>query len=152
MRQTVMEAALGIAAATTLALVSGLAPAHAADVTLTVSRWAGPQADAQKTLLDEYSKATGVTVKLDAIDYGQLKQKQVLNMSTRTGEYDLVYVPEAWFGEYSTAGYLAPLDDYVKDAKLTGEGWDLADFPRAGLDVYTANGSLQAKIGRATCR
>src|SRR5262249_51324401 len=66
------------------------------------------------------------------------------NMSTKTGEYDLIYVPEAWFGEYSTAGYLTPLDDYVKDAKLTGEGWDFADFSKAGLDVYTANGSLQA--------
>lgn len=129
----------------TLAVSAGSIPAAlAADITLTVSRWAGPQADAQKPLLDEYSKETGVTIKFDAIDYGQLKQKQTLNMSTKTGEYDLIYVPEAWFREYSAAGYLTPLDAYVKDAKLTGEGWDLADFSKAGLDVYTANGSLQA--------
>lgn len=144
MRQTLKNGILGITFMAVLAGGTALAPAYAADVTLTVSRWAGPQADAQKVLLDEYSKATGVTIKFDAIDYGQLKQKQVLNMSTKTGEYDLIYVPEAWFGEYSTAGYLTPLDDFVKDAKLTGEDWDFADFSKAGLDVYTAGGSLQA--------
>lgn len=123
----------------------GSPSAESSDVTLTVSRWAGPQADAQQVLLDEYSKETGVTVRLDAIDYGQLKQKQTLNMSTKTGEYDLVYVPEAWFGEYSEAGYLTPLDDMVKDAALTGDDWDLSDFSQAGLDVYTTeDGSLQA--------
>jgi multiple sugar transport system substrate-binding protein len=119
--------------------------AHAGGVTLTVSRWAGPQADAQRKLLDEYAKQSGDTINLDAIDYGQLKQKQTLNMSTKTGEYDLIYVPEAWFGEYSQAGYLAPLDADVKNTALTGDGWDFADFTKSALRVYTAaNGSLEA--------
>src|ERR1700709_82561 len=91
----------GVAVGVALGGVLASTWALADDVTLTVSRWAGPQADAQQKLLDEYSKASGVTVKLDAIDYGQLKQKQTLNMSTKTGEYDLIYVPEAWFDEYS---------------------------------------------------
>jgi ABC-type glycerol-3-phosphate transport system substrate-binding protein len=114
------------------------------DVTLTVSRWAGPQADAQQQLLDEYSKETGVTIRFDAIDYGQLKQKQTLNMSTKTGEYDLIYVPEAWVGEYTEAGYLSDLSDYVKDESLTGAGWDFSDFNKSGVDVYTRDGKLYA--------
>lgn len=114
------------------------------DVTLTVSRWAGPQADAQQQLLDEYSAETGVTIRFDAIDYGQLKQKQTLNMSTKTGEYDLVYVPEAWVGEYTDAGYLADLTDYVKDESLTGADWDYSDFNQSGIDVYTRDDSLYA--------
>src|ERR1700759_2490753 len=105
-----------------LTLVGGLAStaALADGVTLTVSRWAGPQADAQQALLDEYAKQSGDTIKLDAIDYGQLKQKQTLNMSTKSGAYDLIYVPEAWFNEYADAGYLTKLDDMVKDQSLTG--------------------------------
>lgn len=145
MREIPKGIILGLALTSVAIGASGLTSAsQAADVTLTVSRWAGPQADAQKALLEEYSKETGVAIKFDAIDYGQLKQKQTLNMSTKTGEYDLIYVPEAWFREYTIAGYLTPLDGYVKDVKLTGEGWDLADFSKAGLDVYTADGSLQA--------
>jgi len=135
----------GVAVALTLAGVLASSWALADGVTLTVSRWAGPQADAQQKLLDEYSKASGVTVKLHAIDYGQLKQKQTLNMSTKTGEYDLIYVPEAWFAEYSDAGYLTKLDDMVKDAGLTGADWDFADLSKSSLAVYTAkDGSLQA--------
>lgn len=135
----------GVAVALTLAGVLASTWALADGVTLTVSRWAGPQADAQQKLLDEYSKASGVTVKLDAIDYGQLKQKQTLNMSTKTGEYDLIYVPEAWFNEYADAGYLTKLDDMVKDASLTGADWDFADFSKSSLGVYTAkDGSLQS--------
>lgn len=135
----------GVAAALTLVGVLASSWALADGVSLTVSRWAGPQADAQQKLLDEYSKASGVTVKLDVIDYGQLKQKQTLNMSTKTGEYDLIYVPEAWFNEYADAGYLTKLDDMVKDASLTGADWDFADFSKSSLGVYTAkDGSLQS--------
>ena len=135
----------GVAVALTLVGVLASTWALADGVTLTVSRWAGPQADAQQKLLDEYSKASGVTVKLDAIDYGQLKQKQTLNMSTKTGEYDLIYVPEAWFNEYADAGYLTKLDDMAKDASLTGADWDFADLSKSSLAVYTAkDGSLQA--------
>ena len=119
-------------------------PTNAAEISLTVSRWAGPQADAQKQLLQEYERQTGVKVRLDAIDFGQLKQKQTLNMSTRTGEYDLVYIPESWLGEYAKAAYLTPLDPFVSNAKLTGDNWDFQDISKAALQVYTVGGSLQA--------
>lgn len=125
-----------------LNFVSG--QAATAGVTLTVSRWAGPQADAQRRLFDEYGKETGVTVRLDAIDYGQLKQKQTLNMGAKTGEYDLVYIQEAWVGEYAKAGYLTPLNNYVANSKLTGGGWDFADLAKSGLAIYTVDGSLLA--------
>ncbi|HEX4296782.1 MAG TPA: extracellular solute-binding protein [Devosia sp.] len=135
----------GLAIAVALAGMLTAAAARADGVTLTLSRWAGPQADAQQPLLDEYAKLSGDTIKLDAIDYGQLKQKQTLNMSTKTGAYDLIYVPEAWFNEYADAGYLTKLDDMVKDPALTGADWDFADFSKSSLGVYTAkDGSLQA--------
>lgn len=138
------EAVVSIAVATLVAAsVFFTLPANA-EVSLKVSRWAGPQAEAQRQLLEEYERKTGVKVKLDAIDFGQLKQKQTLNMSTRTGEYDLVYIPESWLGEYAKASFLAPLDAFVKDEKLTGPNWDFEDFSKAALQVYTVGGSLQA--------
>ncbi len=51
----------------------GVLSAHAAGVTLTISRWAGPQADAQKKLIDDYAKQSGDTINVDAIDYGELE-------------------------------------------------------------------------------
>src|SRR3954463_14730034 len=86
------------------------------DVTLTISRWAGPHADASVQLLKEFTKETGIKVRVDAIDYAQLKQKQVLAAQNKTGDYDLLYVPEAWYQEYNKAGYLVPLDQYIDAA------------------------------------
>jgi len=138
---------VGYGIVVSLAVLASLpsSPSWAQDVTLTVSRWAGPQADAQMALFDQYSKATGVKIRLDAIDYGQLKQKQTLNMSARTGEYDLIYVPEAWYGEYSQANYLEPLSGYVTNAALVGKDWDYADFSKAALNIYSGHdGTLKA--------
>ena len=151
MRRTRGSVAIGLAVLATLTTLSGCSSSgggtpstDSSDVMLTVSRWAGPQADAQQALLDEYTKETGVKVRMDAIDYGQLKQKQTLNMSTKTGEYDLIYVPEAWVGEYTEAGYLSDLTDYVTDEALTGADWDYSDFNQSGIDVYTRDGALYA--------
>lgn len=152
MRRSRGKVAIGLAALmalTTLSACSTTASetpeeAPQSDVTLTVSRWAGPQADAQQQLLDQYSEETGVTIRFDAIDFGQLKQKQTLNMSTATGEYDLIYVPEAWVGEYTEAGFLTDLTGFVADEELTGADWNYADFNQSGLDVYTRDDSLFA--------
>jgi multiple sugar transport system substrate-binding protein len=42
--------------------------------TLTIVRWSGPHADASVKLLKEFTKETGINVRVDAIDYSQLKQ------------------------------------------------------------------------------
>ena len=47
--------------------------------TIVLSRWAGPHADDQKTVLAKYPDAI---VKVDDIDYGNLKQKQIQSMSS----------------------------------------------------------------------
>ena len=89
----------GVAAGVLVLLaVSGIA--FAAPVTLVTSRWGGPYADFQADLLKRFTAETGIQVKQDAIDYGQLYQKQVLNMSAKTGGYDLIYTQEVWTPNY----------------------------------------------------
>jgi ABC-type glycerol-3-phosphate transport system substrate-binding protein len=59
--------------------------------TLLVSRWAGPHADYQKQIAQEYPTADVV---IDDIDYGSLKQKQITSFQSAqgTGNYDVVWV------------------------------------------------------------
>ncbi|MFD0681184.1 MULTISPECIES: ABC transporter substrate-binding protein [unclassified Paenibacillus] len=109
------------------------------DVTLTISRWAGPHADDQAELLKEFEKETGIKVKMDAIDFGQLKPKQTLNMSGKTGQYDLIWAQESWIGEYVKSGFLAPLDDYVKEA---GSKYDAADMNPSAIKAFTVDNKL----------
>ncbi|MEK3719802.1 ABC transporter substrate-binding protein [Paenibacillus sp. FSL H8-0034] len=117
-------------------------PAAKSDVQLTISRWAGPHADDQAELLKEFEKETGIKVKMDAIDFGQLKQKQSLNMSGQTGQYDLIWAQEAWLGDYVKSGFLAPLDDLIKDTTLTGSNFDFADYNPSVIKTFTVDNKL----------
>jgi ABC-type glycerol-3-phosphate transport system substrate-binding protein len=84
---------------------------------LLVSVWAGPHADLQKTVSRDYPSA-GVTI--DDVDYGNLKQKQLTSFQavSGSGNYDVVWVNSQWMKEYVDAGYILPLDDYIKSAGL----------------------------------
>ena len=124
-----------------LAAVAGTS-AMAEDVTLTVSRWSGQSADAQAELMKQFTEETGIKVNLDAVDWSQLKQKQVLSLSGETGQYDLVMVHDTWFNEYVKSGYLHPVDAFVTDEKLTGPDFDIADFAKGMIDGATADGKF----------
>ena len=109
-------------------------------VTLVTSRWAGPYADFQAQLLKRFQAETGIIVKPDAIDYGQLYQKQVMNMSAKTGGYDLVYNQEVWTPNYVKAKYLLPLNDYFN----TVPGFDINSYVKSMLQIDTFDGKVYA--------
>lgn len=94
-------------------------------VHLTFSRWAGPDADAMAKVLPEFTKETGIQVKMDAITYDNLQQKQVLDLSTHTANYDVLWVPEVWLPQYARAGWLQPMQQYIDDAALNKTIWTL---------------------------
>jgi multiple sugar transport system substrate-binding protein len=113
-------------------------------VELVISRWAGPHADDQAAILKQFENETGIHVRMDAIDYFQLRQKQTLNLSGKTGAYDLIWAQEVWLPEYVSSGYLLPLDEFVKDAALSGKDFDLQDFNPNLIKINTINGKLYA--------
>jgi multiple sugar transport system substrate-binding protein len=113
-------------------------------VELVISRWAGPHADDQAAILKQFENETGIHVRMDAIDYFQLRQKQTLNLSGKTGAYDLIWAQEVWLPEYVSSGYLLPLDDFVQDPALSGKDFDLQDFNPNLVKINTINGKLYA--------
>ena len=111
-------------------------------VELVISRWAGPNADDQGALLKQFENETGIHVRMDAIDYFQLHQKQTLNLSGKTGAYDLIFAQEVWLPDYATSGYLLPLDDFVKDGSLNGKDFQFEDFNPNLIKIDTIGGKL----------
>ena len=101
---------------------------------LLVSRWAGPHADYQKQLVQTYPSAT---VRIDDIDYGSLKQKQLTSFQAAkgTGNYDVVWVNSQWMKEYVDAGYILPIDDMIKSNKL-----DTSIYAKGMMDGVIFNG------------
>ena len=121
--------------------LSSLGGAAAQDsITLTISRWAGPHADDQIEVIAQFEEATGIDVVVDAIDYGQLREKQVLNMSTETGEFDLVWAQEVWVPDYVANGFLASMNEYIDSGAV--EGFDLGAYNQSLLATNTFDGEV----------
>ena len=106
-----------LAAVVLVSLFAQAAAAQGSKPNLLVSRWAGPHADFQKQMVREFPDAA---VRIDDIDYGSLKQKQMTSFQAAkgSGNYDVVWVNIQWMKEYVDAGYLLPIDDLIKKYKL----------------------------------
>ncbi len=130
----------GTVAGLVLVLLAIAGVAFAAPVTLVTSRWGGPYADFQAELLKRFTTETGIQVKQDAIDYGQLYQKQVLNMSAKTGGYDLIYTQEVWTPNYVKSGYLLPLNDMFS----TVPAFDIKSYVKSMIAIDTFGGKVYA--------
>lgn len=103
---------------------------------LLVSVWAGPHADLQKEISTGFTKAA---VTIDDVDYGSLKQKQLTSFQavSGSGNYDVVWVNSQWMKEYTDAGYLLPLDSYIKAA-----GLDTDMYAKGLFDGCVFNGQV----------
>ena len=102
-----------------------------------VSRWAGPHADLQKQLVKGY---TTDEVTIDDVDYGNMKQKQILSFQSSQGDstYDAVWVDCKWMKEYIGNGYLQPIDSFVE-----ASGLDLSIYAQGMLaGCYGDDGKL----------
>jgi ABC-type glycerol-3-phosphate transport system substrate-binding protein len=120
-----------------VSMVLGLAASGLAEdkPTIVASRWAGPHADDQKAVCQQYTDAV---IKIDDIDYGNLKQKQITSMSS-SADYDLVWASEVWLPEYVSKGWLMPLDEFVKN-----NGTDLSAYSAGMVAADTFDGKLYA--------
>jgi multiple sugar transport system substrate-binding protein len=114
------------------------------DAKLVLSRWAGdPWTSGQKDAAAAWAKSTGGSLDLDAVPYENLHDKQALTLAG-AGGYDIIYVHPSWFGEFAKAGYLAPIDDKLADAKRNPGGFS--------ADSYLPNVLAQGKYdGKQYC-
>lgn len=134
MKKIIRKLAMFMAALSLLCL-STAAMAEGKDIL--VSRWAGPHADYQKVLIKDYAADNVI---IDDVDYGNMKQKQILSFQSAQNDstYDAVWVDCKWMNEYIENGYLLPIDDYVKEA-----GLDLSIYAQGMLDgCYGEDGKL----------
>lgn len=113
-----------IAAVSALARGASGPVGHFPGVTLTLSRWSGdPWETETRTAAAKWGAATGGSINIDAVPYENLNDKQILQLSSHSGGYDILYVHPAWFGEYAKAGYLKPIGSYMTNKRLNPPGW-----------------------------
>ena len=75
------------------------------------------------TVLPDFKALTGVDARLEMIPPGQIRQKAVLDLSSKTGTYATHSADPMYYPLYVTNKWIDPLDRYLGDAKLTDNSW-----------------------------
>jgi ABC-type glycerol-3-phosphate transport system substrate-binding protein len=87
-------------------------------ITIRAAMFKSPATDATLKLLPEFERETGIKVIFDIYPYIALREKILTEFLGRTGTYDLVMADCIWIPEFAAAGYLKPIEEYMKDSTL----------------------------------
>ena len=79
----------------------------------------------------KFTELTGIEVEVQLFEEPVQREKQVLDYASGRGEYDAAFVPFMFMVEYMKAGYLEPLDAYIKEQPVNfgDKAFDLNDYP-----------------------
>lgn len=91
-----------------------------------------------EALVEEFMDETGIEVEIDAIQYLKLRDRQILEMSKKNCEYDVVSWVVMWKGEYVAKGLLQPLSPFFTNPELVDPLYDIDDV----ADAYLQNGGV----------
>lgn len=80
-------------------------------VTQTGSAIGGPV----ETYRGEWEAATGGTVELQQIAFGELFEKIITALETGSGEFDILIYASDWSGDIMGGGYVLPIPDEIKE-------------------------------------
>jgi ABC-type glycerol-3-phosphate transport system substrate-binding protein len=97
-----------------------------------------PDSDIVQNMLADFNKEyPDIQVDIEMMPYDQMRDKIVTSFLSPDPAYDLIVVDNPWMYDFSTAGYLEPLDDKVKSA---GSEYDYEDFSAPLRKVGEVNG------------
>jgi len=107
-------------------------------VTITASFLPRPGYEAVISLIPEFEKLTGITVKWESIYYEQMRNALVLDFTSDTPKFDIVLIDVVWTGEFASAGWITPLAPFYNDPALADPNLDLDDFFPILLESFGA--------------
>jgi multiple sugar transport system substrate-binding protein len=97
------------------------------------------------TVAPEFEALTGVKVRFEKIPPGQVRQKAMLDLSSKTGTYATVATDPMYYSLYAANKWVDPLDTYLNDASLTDPNWfAYNDIHKAWRDANSVDGKPYA--------
>ena len=105
-------------------------------VTITWATLAGFYTDWAEEVSKEFEEQTGHTVVINKIEYPNMYEKEVLDVLSGTGAYDILTWNVSWKAEFAENGYVIPLDEYL--AATDPEEYQFDDL----ADVEVRTGGL----------
>lgn len=91
----------------------------------------------------QFQALTGIDVRFEKIPPAQIRQKSVLDLTSKTGTYATHAADPMYFALYAANKWVEPLDRFIQDASLTDQAWfKLDDIVPAWRNANTIDGKL----------
>ncbi len=79
-------------------------------------------------ILPEFEKRTGIDVTWEILPYENSREREVLDFTGGTQEFDVILIDVVWIGEFADSGWVVPMEEFYKDPKLGDPNLDLDGF------------------------
>lgn len=79
-------------------------------------------------LIPEFEKRTGIKVTWETLPYENSRERQVLDFTGGTQEFDIALIDVVWIGEFAESGWVAPMDTFTGDPALADPDLNLEGF------------------------
>ncbi len=106
-----------------------------------------------ETVLPDFEELTGIDVRFEMTPPGQIRQKAVLDLSSKTGTWATHAADPMYYDLYVANGWIDPLDGYLGNAQITDNDWFQYEDILAGWRGATSVGGTPFGIpfdGEAT--
>jgi multiple sugar transport system substrate-binding protein len=111
---------------------------------LTLAVNSGVEGDALKQAALDYEAQTGVHINIAEFPYANLFEKELIDLNSRSGAYDLIMLDDPWFPKFASQQLLAELTPLLQRRGLTGPDDDFVPTSIAlGREPYQT-GALYA--------
>jgi multiple sugar transport system substrate-binding protein len=97
--------------------------------------------------LDEFQSLTGIKVNTQITPEANYFDQVSNALSSRSGTPDLFMSGVYQLWDYSTAGNVEPLDDYLNNPALTNAAYDAADFVQSAFNALKWDGEAGHPVG-----
>lgn len=95
------------------------------------------------TLAPQFEALTGITVRFEKIPPAQIRQKSVIDLTSKTGTYATHAADPMYYSLYAANKWVEPLERFVSDATLTDPDWfKLDDIVPAWRNANSVDGKL----------
>lgn len=93
------------------------------------------------TLAPQFEALTGVKLRFEKVPPGQIRQKAVLDLSSKTATFATHSADPMYYPLYAANKWVEPLDKYLNDAALTDRAWfNYDDILKAWRDADSYEG------------
>jgi multiple sugar transport system substrate-binding protein len=106
-----------------------------------------PWTDSVESSFADFEKLTGIDLEYDILTEDEFMEKLLIDLSMKAGRYDVFMAGAVMEWQYSYAGWIKPLDQYLNDPSLTSPDYDFDDFFPGIVKSHRWDGKIGSSAG-----